>query len=226
MATEVVIAYRDLGCPHRRASFQYVLNYYTTLGLRVTVENGDETFTRAKGINTAIRRSSADVIVQSDPDSLVPSAQLHAAVAMAEAQDGVVIPFHRPLYLNPAATTRILAGDPLATVGPVDCEWSGEDVGVGNVVVFSRLTWEVSGGFDERFGMWGGDDAAFAYAASAFTSPLRRIDGDMIHLWHPRLPESMPDSSAYVDQFTIVAEYRDAAAESPAAVRAYVGSRN
>lgn len=220
--TTVVIAYRDLGCPHRRASFDFVHSYYQALGLTVVVECGDESFTRASGLNTAIRNVGHGVIVQSDPDSLVPPKQLAAAVALA-AKPGLVVPHDRYLYLNAETTTRVLHGATPGDLGPEHCDDTG--TGVGNVTVFSFDTWEQAGGFDERFGLWGGDDAAFAYATEAFCAPLRRIEGDMIHLWHPRLPQSIPDTPGFVEQFAILAEYRDAAADSPEAVRNLVGSR-
>ncbi len=228
MATDVqvVLAYRNLGCPHRLASFKYVHRYYRGLGFEVVVEHGtdDDTFTRASGINAGVRKATARVIVQSDPDSLAPPANLEEAIALAREADGVVAPFDRHLYLNLAATRQVLDGRHLDTLGPGDCEYHGSG-GVGNALVFSRRTWETCGGFDERFGLWGGDDSAFVHAADAYTQPLRRVPGDVVHLWHPRLPASNPETIEYVDQFVLVAEYRDAAELGPEAVRDYVESR-
>lgn len=215
MSVEVVIAYHDYGCPHRAASFEFVHAYYTELGFPVTVESG-EPFTRARAINTAVRRSTTDIIIQSDPDSFVARESLYEAVNLAESP-GLVIPHDRYLYLTQQATEAFLAGRTDVT----DCDMVGR--GVGNVTVFSRQTWWQAGGFDERFGMWGGDDAAFGYATEAFCGPIRRLPGDMVHLWHPRLPESVPGSIGFVEQFTLVAEYRDAAAAGT--VREYVETR-
>jgi hypothetical protein len=87
---------------------------------------------------------------------------------------------------------------------------------------------------DVRFGFWGprhsgewvthiGDERVGRYATEAFCAPIRRLPGDMVHLWHPRLPESVPGSVGFVEQFTLVAEYRDAAAAGT--VREYVEAR-
>lgn len=216
----LVISYRDKGCPHRTAAFEYVTAYYEPLGAEVVVEG---TGARPEALNRAIRRASGDIIIQADADSLVPLGTLRAAAVMAETP-GLVVPFDRYLYLTLDATERALVGADPAAMGPDDCEEVGPG-GVGNVTVFSRQTWEQAGGFDERFVTWGGDDAAFAYAAEAFCGPTRRLPGDMVHLWHPRPPESIPGCLAYADQFTLVAEYRDAAAQGPDAVREYVGAR-
>lgn len=220
----VVIAYRDMGCPHRRASYEYVHAFYEDAGFEVVVQGGDDSFTRAQGINAAVRRASYDIIIQSDPDSLASPEMLDEAIRMVEAADGLVIVHDRYLYLTPEATSQVLAGRPVSDVGPDDCESYGHG-GVGNVTAFHRSTWVAAGELDERFGMWAGDDAAFAYACDAFVGPMRRVSGDMVHLWHPRLPQSVPGDPEYQAQFAILAEYRDAAAEGPEAVRALVASR-
>lgn len=223
MNVAVVMAYVDRGDPHRRAAFEYVLPWYERRGYRVLID--DHPRGRASGCNAAIRRCSADVIIQSDPDSLVPQAHLDAAARLAHEADGLVVPHDRYLYLTQAATAQVLddCADPFL-MGSDDCESFGPD-GVGNVVVFSRNTWELAGGFDERFGLWGGDDGAFAYAAAAFTQPTRRVAGDVVHLWHPRQAASYPGHPGYAEQFAIVAEYRDAAGQGDAAVQNLVKAR-
>lgn len=216
----LVISYRDKGCPHRSAAFDYTLAYYQGFIDEIIVEGQGA---RPEALNLAIGRASGDVIVQADADSLVNPGMLGFAVVWAT-EPGLIVPFERYLYLTPLATERVLAGADPFTMGPDDCIVSGHG-GVGNVTVFSRETWERSGRYDERFRTWGGDDAAFAYAAEAFCAPTRRLEGDMVHLWHPAPPESIPGCLAYADQFTIVAEYRDAAVQGPAAVRQYVRNR-
>lgn len=230
MATDaaVVMAYRDMGVPERRRSFEFVRTWYTEHGWQVIVEAGesDETFTRASAINAAIRRCGAAVIIQADPDNLVSAGALHAAVGLAAGWPGIVLPHDRWLRLTPAATDDVLSGRrKVSEMGPDDCELTGPNAS-GGVVVFSYSTWQRAGGFDERFGLWGGDDAAFAYAAEAYCGPPRRIIGDVTHLWHPILPQAQIGSPGYVAQFAILAEYRDAAASGPEAVRALVEARH
>lgn len=145
------------------------------------------------------------------------------AVDLAAGADGIVVPHDRYLYLNEAATADIYSG----ALNPLDvddshCDEAGPN-GFGNVVVFSRATWQQAGRFDERFGMWGGDDAAFAYAADALVAPPRRLPGNVIHLHHPRLPQSIPGDPGYQRQFAILAEYRDAA--TPQAIRDLIRRR-
>lgn len=222
MGVSVVIAYRDLGDEDRRASFRHVHAWYERFGWEIIVDAGGTEFSRAAAINAAVRRAGGDIIVQSDPDSLLADEQqLFAAVGLA-AQPGLVVPHDRYLYLTREATAEVIAGR--TDVGPDDCDEQGP-AGMGNVTVFSRETWRRSGGFDERFGVWGGDDAAYAYATEAFCAPTRRLPGDMWHLWHPRLPQSIPGAPGYAQQFAILAQYRDAAAVGPGTVRRLVATR-
>lgn len=222
----VVIAYQDRGCPHRARAFNFVHAWYTGRGFTVVVNgSGGSAFTRASAINAAIRSTQARIIVQSDPDSLVPEKQLFTAIESAGRAEGLVVPHDRYLYLTPDATTQIYDGvRRWDLMDADDCEIP-PGTGQGNVVVFSRTTWHRAGAFDERFPLWGGDDAAFAYATTAFCGPLRRAPGNMVHLWHPRLPQSAPGHPGYAAQFAILAQYRDAAAIGPAAVRQLVRER-
>lgn len=241
MATDaaVVIAYRPMGtylwadgetrtgCPHRGRAFDYVTRWYTELDWPIIVEGGedDASFGRASAINTAIGRTNAKVIVQTDPDSLVPLNRLRDAVDLAGGSDGLVIPHSQYQYASEDPTRWILA-DLVDPFGLREAAFDEHGLGgSGNVVVFSRATWEQAGGFDERFGVWGGDDAAFRYACDAIVAPTRQLPGKMVHLWHPRLPQSRPGHPGYAEQFSILAQYRDAAAQGPAAVRALVEAR-
>jgi hypothetical protein len=217
----VVIAYRDMGCEYRRASFHYVKAWYEAAGFEVVVESGssDASFTRASAINTAIGRASGRVIVQSDPDSLVPLTTLRHAIDLAAMPySPMVIPHSEYLYASPDWTSSILSGEAeIWDTAECDCETYGYG-GSGNVVVFTRALWELADRFDERFGLWGGDDAAFRYVCEALRGPAERLVGPMVHLWHPRLPQSEPGHPKYIEQFALLAQYRDAAAIGPHAV--------
>lgn len=227
MATDVsiVVAWRDMGDPHRRAAWDFVRGHYDRTDWELVVESGtdDATFGRAAAINAAIGRATGSLIVQSDPDSMARPEVLAHALDLAAEADGLVIPHDRYLYLTEEATRGLLSGMPPFGFGAADCEVEPGQ-GVGNVTVFSRATWEAAGGFDENFGLWGGDDAAFAYVCSALVAPTRRLFGDMVHLWHPRLPQSHPGHPGYQAQMSILGRYRDAAG-SAERIRALVADR-
>jgi hypothetical protein len=224
----IVCAWKDLGDPHRRAGLEFTRRYWRHhFPDAELVVGAPHPFTRARGLNVAVRAARYDLIVQADPDSVAPAAQIEEALRLAAASDGLVVPFGDFLYLDEAATARLHAAplDAPPPFGAADCQQSGAG-GCGPLTVFSRSTWERARGYDERFGVWGGDDGAFAYACDAYCeAPLRRVDGPMLHSFHPRLPQSIPGGEGYAEQFAILAEYRDAAELGRQAVRDLVEAR-
>lgn len=228
MNAVVVIAWRDLEqCPYRRAALVYVRGFYDQLELPVVMADCADPFTKARALNSAIELLTDDtIVIQSDPDSVLTDIlRYREAVLLAYSAPGLVIPHTRYLYLAREASEQILRfwWEP-GEAGPADCEESGH-AGVGNVTVFSRATWLAAGGYDERFPLWAGDDAAFAYACGALAGEQRRLPGDVIHLWHPRLEASLPGSDGYDRQAEILDQYRDAEAIGPEAVRALIEAR-
>ena len=232
MATSVavVMAWNDPSDADRQVAFRYVAGLYSRMALGPITVGSCEPFARARALNGLIGNLPADtIIVQSDPDSFLPrEATYREAIRLADSSPGLVVPFSRYRYLNQATTGKVLGWEwnnsSDGAIRRFDCDEDG-DGGVGNVTVFSKETWVLAGGYDERFPLWGGDDGAFAVACNAMAGPTKRLPGSMIHLWHPRLPESDPSHPDYPTQFEIVAAYRDADLIGPAAVRHLVESR-
>jgi hypothetical protein len=177
-------------------------------------------------LNAAIRRAAnvAPVIVQADPDSVLADPNKMDEAVELTRHGGLVVAHDRYLYLTEQATTAVYNGRRLDTLGPADCEVSGA-FGVGNVTAYTVATWRAAGGYDERCGLWSADDSIFAYCCDAFGEPTRRAGGDMVHLFHPRLPQSVPGGEGHAAETAIVATYRDAAAVGRHAVRRLVHTR-
>lgn len=225
MYAGIVIAYRDMGVRERARSLARVVAHYARLNLPITTSSdwpADRPFSRARAINQGVRSQFAhhltedDVILQVDPDSLISHHAARQAITLAGMRDGLVVAFDRHWYLNKEMTPGALLDLDEGTFHPDNwarpeyCDDHG-DTGVGNAVAFSRRTWLAVGGFDERFGVWGGDDGAFHYSSRALFGETRRVTGsNMIHLWHPRLPQSEPGHPEYRAQWRLVERYRDA----------------
>ncbi len=201
MTVSVVIAHKELGDGRRTRLFEWI-------DARWRSWLPDAEHIRIHETTTG------DIIVHADPDSIVNLANVLEAVKLAGDADGLVVPFDRYYYLTEDATDRLLGDeehDPESINLDVaeNIEHSGPG-GVGNCTVYSRATWQIVGGYDERFGLWAGDDAAFAFATGVLVAPQRRLTGAAVHLWHEPHPDSVVGSVGYLAQMTILEEYRDA----------------
>lgn len=224
----IVCAYADLGDTDRQRAYEFTRSYWRHhFPDAELVSACPEPFTRAAGLNAAVKAAAHDLIVQADPDTITPAGQIRRAIQLAIDSDGLIAPFSDYLYLNRDATARLHACslDSLPAFTEDECQFSGYG-GCGPVTVYTRATWEKARGYDERFGIWGGDDSAFMYACEAFTDvPLRRVFGPALHSFHERLPQSDPKTYEYREQFALLSPYRDAAAASRQHVRQLVLTR-
>lgn len=230
----VVMPFRDVtGDPHRVEALAYVTALYRQWVPDWTLtppdDGVDAEWHRVAALNRMCAAAPGDaVIVYSDPGSFVAGRlRIREAAAMAGAALGLVVPFTEARYLSRWSSLRVTTWPFEMSAGELSVLPCDEVVpnGVGNLVVFTRETWGTVGGFDERFGLYGGDDGAFAVACGAWFGPHRRLPGDVIHLWHPRLRASIPGTAEYLAQFELVAEYRDANEVGPDAVKRLVANR-
>lgn len=218
MSVSVVIAHREFGDGRRTRLFEWIdARWRSWLPDAEHVRIHETTtgeFTKARGLNEGVRAATGDIIVHVDPDSIVNLSNVKTAIELASDADGLVVPFDRHYYLTEEATDHLL-GDEESGPGTVNLdvaenvEYAGPG-GVGNCTVYSRMTWAKVGGYDERFGLWAGDDAAFAMACGVLVGEQRRLTGAAVHLWHERHPDSVVGSAGYLAQMSILEEYRDA----------------
>lgn len=174
MSTQVVIPFRG-GCPYRELAKDLVVDTWS--GFHVTVvDDGFEPFSRGASLNQAIEQSDADVIVATDADVVADFAALETAIRLARESPGLVQPFDQLKYLD-------------ETWSHVEWTFSPSEATtlLGGVNVFSRETWELSGGFLPAFRGWGCEDVAFARQCAVLAGPLRRIVASVTHLWHPKV---------------------------------------
>jgi glycosyltransferase involved in cell wall biosynthesis len=189
MTLDVVIPWRDNGCPHRRAHYQHLRAFYG-LHFNVLTGNNPGEFNRAAARNTGVAQSTAPVVAVVDADNLIAPRQLAQAAHRAADADVLVKPFTWFGYLTPQATDDYYQGHTTAipwAKEPADGLWvdpPGMEFS-GGAYVLNRAAWAAVGGFDEQFTGWGGEDDAFTIAATRELGPVEYVPGVAYHLWHP-----------------------------------------
>lgn len=153
------------GDPFRLGNLERVLAHLRdAFGDNVFVEEGES---QAQARNQ-IKWSRDFVLYFNDADSLVPHDQIREACELAGAEPGLVFAYTDYIRLDPEG---------------VPCEHIAGS-GSSGAVAISRQCFEEVGGYDERFTGWGYEDLDFARRCAA-RWPIRRVPGELRHLWHP-----------------------------------------
>ena len=174
----------------------------------------DGPFSRAAALNDAYRRARPDFGIVLDADVVAYPDSVRAAVAVARRTGEVVLPFEEYHALSPGYSRAVLAGHASPDRrGRLTTRKTHES----SIVVVPREAWERIGGFDERFVGWGQEDVAFAQAARVLVG-LRRVPGEVFHLYHGRTKERIRSAPTYAPNQARGRRYREA--NDPDAIRA------
>lgn len=149
------------------------------------------TFNRSAARNDAFARSSGDVLLIADADTVFNVDQIDAGLALIDAGAPWVLPYRSDggyVNLTQQATLAVLASDPGAYVAePSDPgDWELRLTSWAGLLLVPLAAYACVGGYDERFASWGGEDNAFALALDQLAGPHERVDAALLHLWHAR----------------------------------------
>lgn len=147
--------------------------------------------------NALAGAAGAQVLVLADADSfLADPDDLRRAVDLVRAGAPWVVPHARVYRLRDVETERLEANPDARprlgwTVRPVYAGLAG-----GGITVVSREAFDTVGGIDRRFRGWGGEDLSFGYALDTLVGPAERLEGRLVHLWHPHPAPKLRGSEA------------------------------
>ena len=153
---------------------------------------------KGRAVAAALEDCRAAVLVILDADCVLPAAALTEAVALVESGAPWVVPHRMVHRLSAAATATWLTLDPgddsPIPVGAV-ARSPYEGYPGGGALVVPRVVYEAAGGIPVQFGGWGCEDEALAVILDTLAGAHRRLEHDLVHLWHP--PQSNRRSSEY-----------------------------
>lgn len=147
-----------------------------------------------------------EILVLADADSFTARPEeLAAAVELVRAGRPWAQP-HRLVYrLSEKETSSVHAGARPRLAKVCRAPYGGP-LG-GGITVISREAFELVGRIDPRFLGWGGEDVAFGWALETLAPGGARLDGALVHLWHPHPAPNLRGSEASEE---LVAKYRAA----------------
>lgn len=203
MNVEVIMPWRDSGCPARKRAFDFVYSLYSReYPVRLCDAGGDE-FNRAATRNAGVAESSADVVIVADADLFVPLSQIRTAVEVAASTRLQVRPFTQFGHLRENGTVQFIEREDHSMItherfNTLATLWPGVH---GGVFVIQRSLWLEAGGMDERFTGWGGEDNAFNAVCEEMFGPVHLVQGYAYHLFHPTRRRMSADNAALLDSY-------------------------
>lgn len=155
-------------------------------------------FNRSAAINRAAASAGDwDVGVVIDSDVLLSVSQVRRAIGRARKTGRVTWAHRRWRGIREDMTLRIVADQ-----RDLGAELSRDELDLivertnplswSCCIAIPRRVWDELGGFDERFKGWGFEDMAFQSAVCGLFGH-ERIEGDVVHLWHPRSEERISE---------------------------------
>lgn len=209
----VVMPWRDQGDKDRQASKEWLVGWYHRRfpDWHVMLADSPGMWSKPTAINNAVAMAPSDVVVVTDTDvfpdhrTVLRTAVRHALTAPWVVPHGLV---HR-LRAEPTAAILGTYAAAQPAYGPlVRSPYLG--VPGGGLFVVRRSRFLATGGFDQRFRGWGGEDTSWGVAADCLLGKhLRYPHVNLMHLWHaPGLREVDPH---YGENVLRVGKYRKAA---------------
>jgi len=185
---DIVIGHRDRGRdPNRVANLDSALAWWRDAGIEPIVvddgRTGDAHWCRHAAYNRGAEQSSANVLVYSEADMLLPIEQILEGVALAETAPGLVVPFARFMEMTESDSTLVRSRQ----LHPKDAQSRqvrGDCKSIGAVNIVSRETLATIGQFDPLFEGHAYDDDATELAFRICAGPTRFVPGEAWHQWH------------------------------------------
>lgn len=163
----------------------------------------DRPFSKSVAVNNGVAKSSGDILLIIDADGYISVKNvLHCAseirAARAQGQRLWFVPYRQFYRLTEAASKWLLRSDPnkphqypeplphLFTLAGANDPFIGHWYGA-MIQIMPREAFEITGGWDERFRGWGGEDAAALRATDTMYAPHKTLPGQVLHVWHPQL---------------------------------------
>lgn len=163
--------------------YKYILLNFPEAEICIGTDNS-EPFNRSKARNNAFEKSTKDILVILDADTLVPVSSIINSFNLLK--DRWVIPYNIYYNLSQETTARILTKESIEIFEPDELQYEHKIVSWAGALILTSGMYQAVGGYDERFTGWGWEDVAFRIKLDAIIGKHIRYGTFVNHLWHPR----------------------------------------
>lgn len=165
-------------------------------------------FNRSMAINRAAKAAGDwDAALIIDRDTISDPDAIRRAVDHAYRTGAMAVAHNQRYMMNKRGTEYILSGRKDRWKSPQFIKVIYKD-SVSCAVAVSRATWDLVGGFDERFVGWGYEDSCYRIAVETLTDLTMHVEqADVYHLWHEISPEADKNSPTFQRNHALKSRY-------------------
>lgn len=230
MPFSILIPYRE-GDPVREMAVDFVVAWYEKHHPEWPVlVGGDDpaipAWHKGAAVEALVLMSDTPGLIVADSDVFVSPAALDRSAGAVAAGAPWSMPHGQVYRLNRRATSLVydgrINGDPRMVAAGALAKRAHEGPPGGGIVVLSRKAYDESGGIDERFTEWGGEDISWARALDTLVGPCIRFRAPMWHLYHEPMFRR-PGNRASEENERIAAMYAEAEGK-PSQMRALISA--
>ncbi|MGM0904665.1 MAG: galactosyltransferase-related protein [Bacillota bacterium] len=205
----ILIPFRSDNGP-REYAFQWVLKFYQKVlpDAEICIDGCDtHLFSKSQAVNNAAKKATGNTFVIADADMIYNPQCIELSIPLLK-NAGWVIPYTQVLDLSKKSTQNLLATEPNWPIN-MKLEFTKRTPRtIGGLNIVSRKNFEAIGGWDERFVGWGGADDAFCFAMDTLCGKHKRLEMQMLHLWHE--PLKAKGNPNYQSNYSIMKRYHKA----------------
>jgi hypothetical protein len=177
----------------------------------VFVENSGP-FNKSWGLNIAASHASCHRLIFADSDMLIAATALDDTSKEMDNGVDAVNPYDVLVDLSQQESQQLLAQINSVKISRTTAQVNRQIIGqdppfCGGVFAITRALYDSSGGMDERFEGWGGEDDAMSKRVAFFANKTATLSGIAYHLWHETKELTGDNSSGYIRNLALLSMY-------------------
>ena len=169
-------------------------------------------FNKSWGLNIAASHATCDRLIFADSDMLIEAVALDEISRQMDNGADAINPYNVLIDLSPQESLQLLAQQNHLQIHRSQEQLNRESMGqhppfCGGVFAITRKLYALTGGFDERFEGWGGEDDAMSKRVAHFALKTVTLNLVAYHLWHKPSEHDTNPSSHYIRNLSLLTMY-------------------